>query len=229
MAQKELHQKNPSLLSYFFNELFINGIDGVVIVFFIATGLMSAGISNKNIIMTGISVVILAALIMGISAYISRKAEKNRFFSLANRDILNAQDLKEKKMLENLDIEKHTQELAQEEIEKDRALWQSLMTILDKDPGVNRYEHAFRSAAITGTAYILGGLIPLIPYLFEIESKTGLRYSSVLSLVTLFILGYFKSVSLKTPLIGGAIASLFKGALAGMGGYFIAKLFVQII
>lgn len=229
MEQTNLHQKKQIFFSDFINDLFINGIDGVVIVFFIATGLMSAGLSNKIIVTTGSVVIILAALIMGISSYLARRAEKNQFFSLDNRDILDAEDIKEKRLLENLGIGKRIQSLAQEEIEKDRLLWRNLKTQLDGGQPVNIYEQAFRSAIITGASYIIGGIIPLIPYFFTTDIKTGLQYSSFLSLASLFILGFYKSSTLKTPLIGGAIASLFTGAVVGIAGYLIAKLFVHII
>ena len=226
MAQKEIHQKIQSVLSDFFNDLFINGIDGVIILFFITTGLMSAGISNRNISTIGIAVTLLVALIMSISTYIARRAEKKHFINLGNRDILDAEYLKEKRLLENLGIEKHVQSLAQEEIEKEHVLWQNLKTKLGEDLHSIREEHPFRRAVITGASYISGGIIPLLPYFFISDVKTGLHYSSILSLPALFILGYFKSVILKTPLISGAITSLLTGALAGVGGYFLAKFFV---
>ena len=229
MKQKKLHQKKQLLISDFFNDLFINGIDGVVIFFFITTGLMSAGMSNKHTVTIGIVVVITFALIMGISAYIARRAEKNHFLSLANVESLDAEDLKEKRLLENLGIGKRIQSLAQEEIEKDRVRWQNLIAKLEVNQSIKSNSPSLRSAVITGTVYILGGIIPIIPYYLATDGKSGLQYSSILSLFILFILGYFKSVSLKTPLITGAIASLFTGAFAGISGYLIAKLFIQII
>jgi VIT1/CCC1 family predicted Fe2+/Mn2+ transporter len=229
MVQKKLVQKKQSSLSVILHDLFIKSMDGVVIVFFVSTGLISAGVSNKIIVTIGIGVSILAALIMGISAHLTGKEEKNHFSMLGDKGILDAEDLKEKKLLENLGLGKHIQSLAQQEIEKDRELWQNLWTKLNDEQSVDRNYFAFKGAGISFLSTIIGGMIPVIPYLFETDSRTALQVSSIFSLLTLFIFGYFKSVSLRTPLIGGAIGSLLKGALAGIGGYFIAKLFVQII
>ena len=229
MVQRKLQQKRQSSFYVFLHDLFIKSMDGVVIVFFVSTGLMSANLPNKMIVILGTKVTILAAIIMAISAYLTGIEEKKHFSKLGDRDIMNAEDLKEKKLLENLGIGKHVQSLAQQEIEKDRELWQNLWTKLNDDQSVDRNNLGFNKAGISAISTIYGGMIPVIPYLFEKDSKSGLQSSIILSLITLFIFGYFKSVSLRTSLIGGAIGSLLKGVLAGMGGYLIAKLFVQII
>lgn len=229
MAKKEFYRKIKSVSSDLFNDLFMNGIDGVIILFFTTTSLMSADFSNKNIITTGMVVLLFTALIMSISAYISHKAEKEHFLSLENKAVLDAEDMKERRLLENLGIGKHIQILAQQEIEKERELWHNLKIKLTENQTAKRNKNLFGSALITGLSYSVGGMIPLLPYFFSTDIKTGLYHSGLLSLITLFIFGYFKSSSLKTPQIGGAVASLLKGALAGMGGYFIAKLFIQII
>ncbi len=228
MIQKKLPQKKQSSLLVSLNDLFIKSIDGVVIAFFISTGLISASLSNKIIVIIGFGATILAALIMAISAYLAVKEEKNHFSKLGERVIMDAEDLKEKRLLESLGIGKHIQTIAQHEIEKDREIWQNLKTKLNDDQSIDRNDLALKSAGMSAISTIFGGMIPVIPYLFETNSRTALQVSSIFSLLSLFIFGYLKSVSLRAPLIGGAIGSLLKGALAGIGGYFIAKLFVQV-
>ena len=229
MIQKKNHQKRQTFSSDFFNDLCINGNDGLIIIFFITTGLMSAGLSNIDIATIGMIAGILVVLVMTISAHLARRAEKKHFLSLDNQAILDAEDQQEKELLENLGIGKHIQSLAQEEIEKDRVLWRNLMAKLEEEKNVNKDVPALKRTLITGASFFIGCIIPVIPYILETDPKIALKYSGIFSLVTIFILGYFKSAALETPKITGAFASLFIGVFAGTGGYFIAKLFVQII
>lgn len=229
MERSKLHQKERAVFAKdFFKDLFINGIDGVVILFFVTTGLTSAGVTQYILLVTAISVMILIALIMGVSAFIAAKEERNHFFTLVNPNLQEAEDLKEQRLLENLGIDIEVQSLAQEEIDKDRKHWQNLMIQLGDDQNLTDKIKPYRNGLITAVSYIFGGMIPIIAYFFTSNTNQALQVAGILSLTTLFIFGYFKSRYLETPLIGGAMASLFSGALAGITGYFIAKLFIQI-
>ena len=212
-----------------FKTIFIKSIDGVIILFFVTTSLTSYGASQCVLLISAIPIMIFIALIMGISAVLATRAEQKHFFSSMNRDMQAEEDLKEKLLLENLGIGIEVQALAQEEIEKDRKNWQNLIVKLKDDENMTSTTNPFKNGLTTFFSYILGGTIPIAAYFFTENTFIALPYSSFLSLTVLFILGYFKSAYLKTPMIGGAMATLFSGLLAGIAGYFISKLFIQLL
>lgn len=226
MEQTNLHQKKNNFRRIFKN-LSIKSIDGVVILFFVTTGLTSAGASQHILLVTAIPVMVFISLILGVSAYITAKVEKKHFFGLGSSALQEAEDLKERKLLENLGISVEVQILAQEEIDKDRKHWQNLIMQLDDEQIMTDKINSIVNGLVTLLGYIFGGIIPITAYFFTSDTTIALKFTSIFSLTVLFILGYFKSFYLKTPLIGGAMASLFSGALAGIAGYFIAKLFTQ--
>ena len=229
MKQSSLHQKKQPNLSDFLKDLSVRGIDGVVILFFVSTGLSSAGTSQYILLITAISVIILTALIMGISAFIATGQERTHFSLLENKDMQEAEDLKEQKLLKNLGINVEVQNLAQEEIDKDRKNWQNLVLQLNNEQNTSGDINPLRNVLITFASYIFGGIIPLAAYFFTQNTSVAFQYSGIISLTILFILGFLKSSYLKTPLIDGAMISLFTGALAGIAGYLIAKLFIHVI
>lgn len=228
MEQKHLQQNNSPAFLTFLKDLFINGIDGVVILYFILTVLTSAGITIGTLLRISLAALFLVALIMAISAYIAGRSEKLHFLSLKNKDLLDKEDQKERRLLANLGIGIQVQALAQEEIDKDRKHWKNLMTKLDEGQNISENINPFKNFCTVGIAYLFGGFIPLIPFIIFTDTEYDLHLSSVISLTSLFVLGYFKSLYLKTPLIGGAMSSLLFGAFAGIGGYFIGRLFIQV-
>ena len=65
-------------------------------------------------------------------------------------------------------------------------------------------KRATKSAFNIGFSYIVGGMIPLSPYFFVSNGLDGLKISSVITLVCLFVFGYFKSKFTGVNKISGA-------------------------
>jgi VIT1/CCC1 family predicted Fe2+/Mn2+ transporter len=73
-------------------------------------------------------------------------------------------------------------------------------------------------------SYIVGGLIPLSPYFFVPDGITGLKISAAVTLVCLFIFGYFKSKLTGTHALIGALKVTLIGTLAAGCAFGIARL-----
>jgi predicted membrane protein (TIGR00267 family) len=90
-----------------------------------------------------------------------------------------------------------------------------------EEPNANR---ATKSAITIGFSYIVGGIIPLSPYLIINEAQQALYYSCGVTLICLFIFGYFKSKMTGQPALSGAIKVVVIGALAAGAAFVMAKL-----
>ena len=117
-----------------------------------------------------------------------------------------------------------TAEEATQEIIKDDKRWVDFMMkhelgLTEPDP-----KRARRSAFNIGFSYIVGGLIPLTPYFFVEGAIEGLKISAMITLVCLFIFGFFKSkITGINPWLGG-LKVMMIGALAASAAFGIAKL-----
>ena len=84
-------------------------------------------------------------------------------------------------------------------------------------------QRATKSAFNIGISYIVGGVIPLTAYFVTKTPHEGLMYSTAITLVCLFIFGFYKSKMTEQPLILGALKTMAIGAVAAAAAYFIAK------
>lgn len=90
-----------------------------------------------------------------------------------------------------------------------------------KKPNENRP----RTSALTiGISYIVGGIIPILPYFFTDTQIEGLKISAVITIICLFVFGYFKSKLTGQPVLKGAIKVTVIGALTAAAAFFAAKL-----
>jgi len=92
-------------------------------------------------------------------------------------------------------------------------------------PDANR---ARNSAATIGISYIVGGFIPLTAYFVTQTPSQGLMISSVLTVICLFVFGYFKSKVTGQPPLKGAIKVTLIGIAAASAAFFVAKLFNNV-
>ena len=69
----------------------------------------------------------------------------------------------------------------------------------------------------------MGGLIPLSPYFFTAVPTDGFKISAVVTLICLFVFGYFKSKATGQPLLAGALKVMCIGAVAAAAAYLVAR------
>jgi VIT1/CCC1 family predicted Fe2+/Mn2+ transporter len=84
---------------------------------------------------------------------------------------------------------------------------------------------ARKSALNIGVSYIIGGLVPLSPYFFVATPGEGLKLSVIVTLLCLFIFGFFKSKITGVNKWWGAIRVMLIGAVAAAAAFGVAKLF----
>ncbi|HEX9956867.1 MAG TPA: VIT1/CCC1 transporter family protein, partial [Fibrella sp.] len=111
-----------------------------------------------------------------------------------------------------------------DELAKDKTRWVDFMMKYElglDEPDPNR---ATKSAMTIGLSYIAGGLVPLAPYLLVNVPGQALLYSSIVTLICLFVFGYFKSKVTGQPPLSGAVKVMLIGALAASAAFGIARL-----
>src|SRR5258708_26785482 len=98
-----------------------------------------------------------------------------------------------KEFFANIGLSKELQEKATEEIAMDKKQWVDFMMKYELGLEKPDPKRASKSALNIGISYIVGGLIPLSPYFFVSHPFDGLRISVLVTLLCLFIFGWFKS------------------------------------
>ena len=84
-------------------------------------------------------------------------------------------------------------------------------------------KRASKSAINIGVAYIVGGFIPLSPYIFIKNSNEALLISVIITLIALFVFGFLKAKAVGQNTWYGAIKTTLIGAIAAGAAYGLAK------
>ena len=222
----EEHLKSCDMLT----DVVIGMSDGLTVPFALAAGLSGAVDSTHIIIIAGIAEIAAGSIAMGLGGYLAGKTEQDHYNSELKREYEEVEtkraiEIKEvKDVFAEWGLSEAIQNQATEEIIKDKNKWVQFMMkhelhLDEPDP-----KRASKSAMNIGVSYILGGFVPLSPYFFISDSLEALKVSAIVTLICLFIFGYFKSKITGVPPFKGGIRVMLIGAVAAAAAFFIAKL-----
>ncbi len=231
MADTHLHHHEEHLKSSdLLTDIVIGMSDGLTVPFALAAGLSGAVDSTSVIIIAGIAEIAAGSIAMGLGGYLAGKTEQDHYSSELKREydeIENKTEFEKEEVREvfrEWGLSKELIEQATSEIIKDKDRWVEFM--MKHELGLDKPDpkRASRSAFNIGASYIVGGLVPLSPYFFIQNSLDGLKVSAIITLICLYIFGYFKSkITGVNPFTGGLKVMLI-GAAAAAAAFGIAKL-----
>jgi VIT1/CCC1 family predicted Fe2+/Mn2+ transporter len=125
----------------------------------------------------------------------------------------------------NIGLSEELQARAAEEIARDKDKWVAFMMKYELGLDQPDPQRAKKSALNIGLSYAVGGLVPLSPYFFTDVPQEALRYSVVMTLLCLFIFGWFKSRITGVHAFWGAFRITMIGALAAAAAFGVAWIF----
>lgn len=224
------HVEHHLTSSEILTDIVIGMSDGLTVPFALAAGLSGAVKDVHLIVIAGIAEIAAGSIAMGLGGYLAGKTEQDHYASELRREYDEIERLPHvereevRVFFEGLGLSASVQEQAVEELVKDKDRWADFM--MKHELGLEKPDpkRARKSAFNIGFSYIIGGLIPLSPYFFVDDGISGLKISAIVTLICLFIFGYFKSKLTGTNPWSGAVRVAIIGALAAGCAFGIAKL-----
>ncbi len=231
MSDLHLHLEEHMQSSDILTDIVIGMSDGLTVPFALAAGLSGAVGDHVNLIwIAGIAEVAAGSIAMGLGGYLAGKTEIDHYNSELKKEYWELEHKREREIQEVRDVflgwglTKETAEEATQEIIKDNKRWVEFMMKFElglEEPDPKR---ARKSAFNIGVSYVIGGMVPLMPYFFVSNSIDGLKISAVITLVCLYIFGFFKSKMTGINPWWGGVKVMFIGAIAAAAAFSIAKL-----
>lgn len=225
MAENELHNTNSDLVK----DIIIGMSDGLTVPFALTAGLSGVLNTTHLIIVSGLSEIVAGCISMGLGGYLAGESEVEHYDSELKREfneIESVPDLELKEVediLIDMGVEMVLSQQVAAQISKDKNRWADFMMKLElkmEKPSANR---ARKSATNIAISYLVGGFIPLSPYIIFSDSKTGLYVSCIVTIFALLAFGFFKSKMTGQPIIKGTLKVTVIGIIAAAAAYFLAK------
>ncbi len=210
-------------------DIVIGMADGLTVPFALAAGLSGAIDSNRIIVTAGVAEIAAGAIAMGLGGYLAARGDSEHYENERAREVREIEEVPERECAEIVEIfEQYSitpQESAPvvEALKKNPPQWVEFMMRFEL--GLERPDprRALRSAATIGGAYVVGGLIPLSPYIAVDLPREALPASVGLTLAALALFGGIKGRYTGTPILRSAVQTALIGGVAAAAAFFIAS------
>jgi VIT1/CCC1 family predicted Fe2+/Mn2+ transporter len=230
MKETHLHHEEHLQSSDLLRDIVIGMSDGLTVPFALAAGLSGAVNSTSVIVLAGVAEIAAGSIAMGLGGFLAGKTEQDHYNSELKREYWEVDHLPDKEEEEvrdffsSLGLSKEVQNKAVVELTKDKDRWVDFMMKYELNLDKPDPKRARKSAFNIGVSYIVGGLVPLSPYFFVNRAQQGLAISVIITLICLYVFGFFKSrITGVNPITGGFKIMLI-GALAAGVAFGVTKL-----
>lgn len=230
MSNEITYQEQHLKSSEFITDMVIGMSDGLTVPFALAAGLSGAVDSNSIVITAGIAEIVAGCIAMGLGGYLAGKTEQEHYESELKREYFEVDNYHQKEIDEvkeifaEYGIDEEGQTLLANQLSKDKKKWVNFMMKYELGLEEPHPKRARNSALTIGTAYIVGGFLPLSAYFFTDNPQEGLLVSAGITIVCLFVFGYFKSKVTGQPPFKGALKVTAIGLIAAAAAFSIAKI-----
>jgi VIT1/CCC1 family predicted Fe2+/Mn2+ transporter len=209
--------------------------DGLTVPFALAAGISGAldrtiGNPNALVITAGLAEIAAGSIAMGLGGYLAARAERDHYEAERRREEAEIIEKPSHERREIVEIMSHYG-ISEEDtapliaaLERDPVRWRDFMMRFElglEEPDPSR---ARQSAMTIAIAYIVGGLVPLAPYVFIHDLDRALAASTALTLAALFGFGWFKGRFTGAQPLVSAVQALAIGGAASAAAFLIARL-----
>ncbi len=171
--------------------------DGLVSTMGAVAGIAAGTENGQIVVLSGLVIIAVEALSMAAGSYLSNKSHRQM---LEKRIEDERREIEEKpeEETEELRVMYRQRGFSEDEIAilvkritADKELWLEEMTAKELRIGGNDLEEPKSRAVIMGFSYVVGGAVPLAPYLF-LPVRPAIVVSVAATILTLFAIGFLK-------------------------------------
>jgi vacuolar iron transporter family protein len=210
-------------------DVVIGMADGLTVPFALAAGISGALTSSHIVVTAGLAEIAAGCIAMGMGGYLAARSDCEHYESEKRREEQEIREKTEAEKQEIVDIFKQYGVTAEEcapiltALQRRPEAWRDFMMRFElglEEPDPKR---ALRSALTIAGSYMVGGLVPLAPYILMRDSRPALVVSAVITLLALVVFGFVKGHFTGVPKFRSALQTALVGSLAAGAAYGIAK------
>src|SRR6202167_1304268 len=225
-AHKEVHFEATALV----RDVVIGMSDGLTVPFALAAGLSGAVNSSHVVVLAGLAEIAAGSIAMGLGGFLAAQGDAEHYASERLREereiVERTRDEEEEiyEIFEQYGVERGESKPVLEALKRKPQAWVDFMMRFElglEEPQRNR---ASRSAITIALSYVVGGLIPLAPYMVGNSLPAALTASVAITVVALLVFGGVKGRLTGAGTVRSSVQTVLIGGLAAGSAYLLARL-----
>lgn len=210
-------------------DIVIGMSDGLTVPFALAAGLSGTVSQTSIVVIAGLAEIAAGSIAMGLGGYLAARTDRDHYASERQREYRETVELPDKEREEVAEVFRgygmSERDMAPvvDAICADQKHWVDFMMKFELGFDEPDPKRARNSAVTIAMSYIVGGLVPLAPYILMHELFGALEASVAVTLVALFAFGYVKGRMTGISPFRGGLQTVIIGGLASAAAFGLAK------
>ncbi|KAK9074439.1 hypothetical protein SSX86_007037 [Deinandra increscens subsp. villosa] len=223
------HKESHFTAGEIVRDIIIGVSDGLTVPFALAAGLSGANASSSIIVTAGIAEVAAGAISMGLGGYLAAKSEADHYTKELQREqeeidtIPDTEAAEVAEILAEYGVEPHEYGPVVNALRKNPKAWLDFMMKFELGLEKPDPKRALQSAFTIAIAYVLGGAVPLLPYVFIPVAEKAVVASVIVTILALLIFGFAKGYFTGSKPVWSALQTALIGAIASAAAFGMAK------
>src|SRR5271155_4525183 len=229
------HPTDPHIEAHFESTAAVRDVviglsDGLTVPFALAAGLSGAVASSHIIVLAGLAEIAAGSIAMGLGGYLAARGDAEHYTSERLREereiVERTRDEEEEiyEIFEQYGVERSESMPVLEALKRRPQAWVDFMMRFELGLEEPQQYRAGRSAITIALSYVVGGLVPLAPYMVGKSLPTALSASVAITLVALLVFGGVKGKLTGAGTVRSALQTVSIGGLAAGAAYLLARL-----
>jgi vacuolar iron transporter family protein len=228
-AYRYPHNERHFVSSETVRDVIIGMADGLTVPFALAAGLSAAQVASRVVVVAGVAEIAAGAIAMGLGGYLAARGEADHYHTERRREFREIREVQREEereiveIFEDYGLDREACEPILAHFRKDHDAWVDFMMRFELGLETPAPGRALRSAATIGGAYVVGGLVPLTPYMLVAQIGPALQWSVICTGVALALFGAAKSHFTGVKLWRSALQTVLIGGLASAAAFLLAR------
>jgi vacuolar iron transporter family protein len=211
-------------------DVIIGMSDGLTVPFALAAGISGAIAASHIVVTAGIAELAAGGISMGLGGYLAARSDVDHYENERRREYAETHDVPDEErreiegIFESYGISGDALKHLTDNITSDRKRWVDFMMRFELGLEQPNPARAPLSAARIGGSYVVGGLLPLLPYMLIPQSQQALWGSVAVTFVALVLFGGLKGKFTGASIVRSALETVAIGGVAAAVAFALARL-----
>lgn len=222
-------EQHPGGLA-FVRDVVLGMSDGLTVPFALAAGISGALAASNIVVTAGVAELAAGGISMGLGGYLAARTSVDYYVSEERREREEVRTVPERERAEIVEIfERYglsgdALHRAVDAVTSDHDRWIDFMMRFELGLEKPIPGRDLRSALTIGGAYVVGGLVPLVPYMLIPRTHGAFQVSAIVTFIALVLFGLFKGRFTGIPPVRAALQTLLVGGVAAAAAFGLARL-----
>jgi vacuolar iron transporter family protein len=228
-AHSHTHTESHFESSELVRDVVIGMADGLTVPFALAAGLSGAVNSTHVVVLAGLAEIAAGSIAMGLGGYLAARGDAEHYDNERLREereiVERVKDEEEEiyAIFEEYGVERSESDPVLQALKRNPKRWVDFMMRFELGLEEQEKNRASQSALTIAISYILGGMIPLLPYMLAAHANEALLISVAITLVALLVFGAVKGRLTGAGAVRSGTQTMLIGGLAAGVAYALAR------